>query len=377
MTTTRISWIDNAKFIAITCVLLGHSFSLIKGDFCGYDDFNLFIVAFNMPLFALLSGFTSYKSLTRIYTVFDLFSYLNKIAWHLGVPTVIYTLIAMSIGYGMQLRWDRCILSTILLTIVCLLIYLLIFSKYSSKLEKARLFFPYLILPVCLANQSVWYFVYVLFSLFAAALSAYMSTKIRKNKRLLFCICFALISWVFAYFSPVYSTVEFYVPFIVGFIYSSYKGLTPPLSSNRIILCGIIISCGIIGFLSFINYYSVANQFYLFNLPQTVESDQFMIFVLRQISAISLSLAIVALVQILSKSYGYISIIGAMTFGIYPIHSEIIGITKNLLGKITMGHTGLDIMFVIATAVVLMLISVLLIRGIRKSKYCKLILLGE
>lgn len=167
------------------------------------------------------------------------------------------------------------------------------------------------------------------------------------------------------------------MPFIVGFIYSSYKGLTPPLSSNRIILCGIIISCGIIGFLSFINYYSVANQFYLFNLPQTVESDQFMIFVLRQISAISLSLAIVALVQILSKSYGYISIIGAMTFGIYPIHSEIIGITKNLLGKITMGHTGLDIMFVIATAVVLMLISVLLIRGIRKSKYCKLILLGE
>lgn len=61
MTTTRISWIDNAKFIAITCVLLGHSFSLIKGDFCGYDDFNLFIVAFNMPLFALLSGFTSYS----------------------------------------------------------------------------------------------------------------------------------------------------------------------------------------------------------------------------------------------------------------------------------------------------------------------------
>lgn len=112
MTTTRISWIDNAKFIAITCVLLGHSFSLIKGDFCGYDDFNLFIVAFNMPLFALLSGFTSYKSLTRIYTVFDLFSYLNKITWHLGVPTVIYTLIAMSIGYGMQLRWDRCILHT-------------------------------------------------------------------------------------------------------------------------------------------------------------------------------------------------------------------------------------------------------------------------
>lgn len=237
MTTTRISWIDNAKFIAITCVLLGHSFSLIKGDFCGYDDFNLFIVAFNMPLFALLSGFTSYKSLTRIYTVFDLFSYLNKIAWHLGVPTVIYTLIAMSIGYGMQLRWDRCILSTILLTIVCLLIYLLIFSKYSSKLEKARLFFPYLILPVCLANQSVWYFVYVLFSLFAAALSAYMSTKIRKNKRLLFCICFALISWVFAYFSPFYSTVEFYVPFIVGFIYSNTE-VTFGLVTVEAMACG-------------------------------------------------------------------------------------------------------------------------------------------
>jgi fucose 4-O-acetylase-like acetyltransferase len=56
----RISWIDNAKFIAILCVVIGHAFSLING-FRGYDEINLFIVIFNMPLFALLSGITSYK----------------------------------------------------------------------------------------------------------------------------------------------------------------------------------------------------------------------------------------------------------------------------------------------------------------------------
>ena len=40
----RISWIDNAKLLAIICVIVGHSFSMIEGDFKGYDEFNLGIV---------------------------------------------------------------------------------------------------------------------------------------------------------------------------------------------------------------------------------------------------------------------------------------------------------------------------------------------
>lgn len=372
----RIAWIDNAKFVAIFCVVLGHSFSLIKGNFRGYDNINLLIVAFNMPLFALLSGFTSFKSLTRIHTVTDLVAYLNKITWHIGVPTVVYTLIAMSIGYALQLRWVRCLLSVILLILVCLLVYLLVFSKFTLKFDKIKPIFPYLILPICLVNQSVWYFVYVLFSLFSAALSSYISNRSGNYKRLRFICVFALCSLICARFSPFYSTVELFLPFTVGYLYSSYRGVTP-FVNNRLKLCVFAILIGVIGIWAFINYYSIENQFYLLNLLRAIETGQTSIFLIRQISAIFLSVAIVSLIQALSMFYNFISSIGAMTFGIYPIHSQIIGVIKYCIGKITMYNTFLDIAFVVFSTGFLMCVSVLLIIYIRKSQYCKLLLLGE
>lgn len=374
--TQRILWIDNSKFVAIFCVVLGHSFSLIKGNFCGYEDFNLLIVAFNMPLFAFLSGFTSYKSLMRINSMNDFISYLNKIAWHIGVPTVIYTLIAMSIGYGMQSRLERCLYSVTLLSIICIIIYLSVFSKYAYKLDRIKIILPYLILPICLVNQSVWYFVYVLFTLFIAALSSFASNKFSKYKNLLFCIYFAIGSMICAYYSPFYSTIEFFIPFIVGYLYSSKRGLKP-FSKNSRILCGITILGCIIGIWSFSNYYSTNNQFYLLNLPQAIDSGAISIFVLRQICAISFSVAIVSFVQLVSTSYHYISTIGAMTFGIYPIHSEIIGIAKSYFGKITFGDVFFDILFVLLSSFVLMIASIQIVLCLNKSSYCKLILLGE
>lgn len=324
---SRVSWIDNAKFFAIACVVLGHSFSLIKGDFKGYDEINLFIVAFNMPLFALLSGVTSFKALSKISSFSDLLAYFNKISWHIGVPTVVYTLIAMAIGYGMQMRWDRCVISAALLIIVGASVYLIRFSKYSSKLQKIVNYFPYVILPVCLLNQSVWYFVYVILSFFAAVISAFISNKSEKYKRLIYCILFAIISYFIAPISPFFSTVELYLPFIAGYLFASYKGLGE-VSNKTGMQLTIAVTLLAIGVFTFIEYYSILNQFYLLNLNQAFMNGQMDIFALRQISAISLSVALVIIIHLLSKSYNLISTVGAMTFGIYPIHSELIAIGR-------------------------------------------------
>ncbi len=151
---SRKAWIDNIKFYAIICVVIGHSFSCIKGDFKGYDGINLLIVAFNMPVFALISGVTSFKSLSRINTLSDLLRYINNISWHIGVPTVVYTLIAMAISYLIQLRFDRCLISTLLLILILYSVHFIQY-KNSNKIKSIRKFFPYLILPICLINQSV------------------------------------------------------------------------------------------------------------------------------------------------------------------------------------------------------------------------------
>lgn len=372
----RISWIDNTKHVAIFCVVLGHSFSLIKGDFCGYEDFNLFIVAFNMPLFALLSGITSYKSLTQICTLRDLSAYLNKVSWHIGVPTVVYTLIAMSVGYGMQCRWNRCLISIVLTVIVCSLIYLLEFSKFDNKFLKTKKLFPYLILPVCIVNQSVWYFVYVILSLFLASLSALPANNLRRYKLLAFCIIFGLGSIIIARYSPFFSTVEFYLPFVIGYLYSSKNGLEK-FSNRPIVLIVLALGECIIGFIAFLNYYSVENQFYLLDYVQAIESGHISIFFIRQISAIALAVSIVFIIQAISNSYNMFSYIGAMTLGIYPIHSEIIGIAKNYIGKISTNNAVLDMLFVFLLAIVLMIVSIFIIRYLRKSQYCCLVFLGD
>ena len=53
----RIAWIDNARFIAILLMISGHVCGyLLHGDVIGVGMFQTFIVAFNMPLFVILSG---------------------------------------------------------------------------------------------------------------------------------------------------------------------------------------------------------------------------------------------------------------------------------------------------------------------------------
>lgn len=50
----RIVWIDNAKFLGIYLVILGHSIPASEEE---YSIIRNFIYAFHMPLFVFLSGF--------------------------------------------------------------------------------------------------------------------------------------------------------------------------------------------------------------------------------------------------------------------------------------------------------------------------------
>lgn len=372
----RISWIDNAKFLAIMCVIVGHSFSMIKGEFYGYDEFNLFIVAFNMPLFALLSGVTSFKSLSRIQTFGDLINYFNKILWHVGVPTVVYTLIAISISYAMQARFERSSISFGLLILLIYCIYYLRFSKNSGKHKSLDYIFPYLILPICLINQSVWYFVYVILAILSAGLSTWIANRFSNHRMLVFLFTFLFLSIVISPASPFYSTLELYLPFVIGFVYSSRRGLQPEKFASNKTFFATLLGLGLIGVILFLQYESVENQFYVLDFFQAYREETIGVFIYRQISAVMLSIFLVLLIQHFSKNYNIISTLGAMSFGLYPIHAEIIGIIKYYCPRVAFSPL-IDILFVFILALLILSISALIINQIRKSAYFKLILLGE
>lgn len=85
---SRIVWMDNVRMFAMVCVMLGHTWRLIDcplpvwlGDF---------ILAFNMPLFVLISGFMAAKSLGKINNWSDFLWYMNKISKRIMIPAVMF-----------------------------------------------------------------------------------------------------------------------------------------------------------------------------------------------------------------------------------------------------------------------------------------------
>ena len=56
----RIAWLDNVKMFAMLCVILGHVMTIViktNVDLSG-KIIEHFIVAFNMPLFVIISGYS-------------------------------------------------------------------------------------------------------------------------------------------------------------------------------------------------------------------------------------------------------------------------------------------------------------------------------
>jgi len=94
----RIAWLDNARFIAIALMIMGHVCGhLLQGEVIGVDIYQNVIVAFNMPLFVILSGYGNYGSLSRMQSLSD----FGKIVWksftHVLCPIVLPMLLYCSI----------------------------------------------------------------------------------------------------------------------------------------------------------------------------------------------------------------------------------------------------------------------------------------
>ena len=83
----RIVWLDDAKMFAMLCVIFYHCLKYMPADMAGCSDTIEVITSFNMHLFVVLAGFTSFRALQRIACWDDYRRYVVKIALHLLVPT--------------------------------------------------------------------------------------------------------------------------------------------------------------------------------------------------------------------------------------------------------------------------------------------------
>lgn len=94
----RVAWLDNVKMYAMLWVILGHVMTIViktNVDLSG-RVMEHFIVAFNMPLFVMLSGYSNFNAFNRIVDKQGLWNFIKKSTIRILLPVVTFCVIGMT-----------------------------------------------------------------------------------------------------------------------------------------------------------------------------------------------------------------------------------------------------------------------------------------
>lgn len=130
-----------------------------------------------------------------------------------------------------------------------------------------------------------------------------------------------------------------------------------------------------VGTFLFSLYYGIG-EFYYNDFFQLWRDNNLIVFLERQVCAICLIGSSCLITQMCSHNYNKISLLGAITMAIYPIHGDIITIAKNYLYLDFNNFIGNFVVTLLFTVVLIVLVGVIILQ-ITKSRYVKLLLLGQ
>lgn len=88
----RIAWLDNVKMFAMLWVIFGHVMTIViktNVDLSG-KIMEHFIVAFNMPLFVIISGYSNLNTFNKITEWRELVDFVKKSVIHILLPVVTF-----------------------------------------------------------------------------------------------------------------------------------------------------------------------------------------------------------------------------------------------------------------------------------------------
>lgn len=316
----RLSWLDDAKCIGIVCVILGHIIGFWNEDSTmGTKFIQGIIVSFNMPLFFVLSGYTfslDKKWENSRYTL----EYAIKCTKRLLVPAVVTGGILWTFRMAPDILntfWFLNILWRILLVyavVICLVRKLT--SKHIIAFVGGQILF--IVICILLGNRTSEFCWYFLVGVYAKQL------HIMERSNIIFVV----------------------LAFLLG-------ALILPVIIRH-------------------NFYDEGFQYLMTN-------NLYGIWALRILVGMLFSLGLMSVIKSLSKKYSLFSKIGAMTLGIYIVHSiYVVFIGKQLLGLfIKTGSNLVDWSLICFAVFFVLMLTVLTIILIRKSKYLKMIFLGE
>lgn len=311
---SREAWLDNAKMFAIICVIYGHMALLFANGVprCIQG----FIVAFNMPLFVILSGYTTLSSLLRIGNITALIEYAKKILLRMMIPAVTLSAV-VQLFHGTL--FDRKLWMIFAMAVVCLMAIRKWRDHIPGKTIQALadIGITLFLLGASLFLNMFWFLSMLLKLQLSAAIFCWIGNAWMKPTRLIVAAGFLL--WVLYYFVDGGWTFEMSVYFAIGLIMKQY-GLFAPICRLSFWKVSILLIVGIL--LSW--RYTIGYEFYDYGLKRLVEEGIGYVYLIRILVALSLSLAAIRFIFAFAKSYSWFSRMGQFTLAFYTIHVAIL-----------------------------------------------------
>lgn len=191
----RLSWVDNVKMVAMLFVILGHTWRIIH---CPLPEWlSLFILSFNMPLFVLMTGYTSVRGIDKIATIQNLKDYLFKTTKRVMLPSAVFSIavsiVVLFLKYVIDdndFSWSKVIVKLIILSI-----YVIAFIYRNH--QKGKFLFSFLCImaiPISLKFSMFWFLNMTWCVCGTVAISTWILKKIKLNEWGGYFCCIYLLS---------------------------------------------------------------------------------------------------------------------------------------------------------------------------------------
>ena len=317
MTKVRDPWIDNVKAFAILCVIIGHSIGLLADKPNSMQLAGSWIVAFNMPLFVLMAGWTAQRGFERIVNWSSLLVFFEKLVERLVIPSVVFSAL-YPIARGE-------FLSRHLWLIYFSLIVIYYLSKRIKDVIPGRWLFPiraFLVAALVVLSFPInyyWFLIMIIQYQIILGLISFIFQKLNWSGIWDLGIRLAVFCLIVLAFCSSW-TKEFVFYCVLGLLFHKLE-----LKNTFTMLPSWLFVIALILIIPSVQYVS-DYDFYQHGVSSLVLNGKWWIFLLRQMNGIILSLVIIRCVIALSKRYNEISRFGSFSMALYMLHTQILAI---------------------------------------------------